>query len=770
MFSATLSNAFNEDEHKVSYRTDGKFNLKRLQAKTKGEGVLVHGFLFADDCALNATSEAEMDVHIANEIDTCIASASSVFERLQRKVRERRGIKLTTKLKVYRAVELTSLLYARETWTDSVFFSENDNSLYFTYSGQSNTLEIRDLNYQVSGAGQAPWFEQLTEFKMPCLWNRDQDSPVPVIQNLNLKVRSGQMLAIMESSGYGKSSLLDVITCREYGGKIKSGQILINGQPSTPQLVKKCIAHVRQHDNLLPNLTVWETLLFVAKLRLPRTSSDAQRKKRVEEVIAELRLRQCAHTRVGNEYMRGVSGGERRRVSIGVQLLWNPGILILDEPTSGLDSFTSHNLVKTLSRLAKGNRLVLISLHQPRSDIFKLFDLVLLMTSGTTIYSGTARDMVKYFTEIGYPCPRYSNPADYYVDLTSIDRKDRQREIASSEKVQSLAALFLEKVRDFDGFLWRAAEGEGEQNVAREPRSHIISEKTINLPSPSYHQLPGPMQQFTILIRRQISNDFRDPSTLLINGLEALLMSMIIGFLYYGHGEIQRSFMDTAALLFLTGSLIPFPVILHVISKCHSERAMLYRDLEDGMYSAGPYFFAKVLGEIPEHCAYVVIYGIPIYWLANLRPEPEHFILSFLMIWLVVYCSRTMALWSAATLPTLHTSFFLVNALFNSFYLAGGFIISLDNLWTVPAWISKVSALRWCYEGLMQIQFNGITYMIQIGNITIPTQGKLILDALDLNSYPLYVSYAIVIGISIVFIVFYYLSLRFIKQKSRQDW
>uniref|UniRef100_A0A4X2L9Y9 ATP-binding cassette sub-family G member 8 n=1 Tax=Vombatus ursinus TaxID=29139 RepID=A0A4X2L9Y9_VOMUR len=634
-----------------------------------------------------------------------------------------------------------------------------------TYSGQSNTLEIRDLNYQVKGTSHMPWYEQLSEFKMPRLWNRGQDSPVPVIQNLNLKVRSGQMLAIMGSSGYGKSSLLDLITCREHGGKVKSGQILINGQPSTPQLVKKCIAHVRQHDNLLPNLTVWETLLFVAQLRLPRTSSHAERKKRVEEVIAELRLRQCANTRVGNEYVRGVSGGERRRVSIGVQLLWNPGILILDEPTSGLDSFTSHNLVKTLSRLAKGNRLVLISLHQPRSDIFKLFDLVLLMTSGTTIYSGAARDMVKYFTEIGYPCPRYSNPADFYVDLISIDRKDRQREMATREKVKSLAALFLEKVQDFDDFLWRAAEGESVLNV-----SHIISEKTINSSSPSYHQLPGSMQQFIILIRRQISNDFRDLPTLLINGLEALLMSMIIAFLYYGHGEIQRSFMDMAALLFLIGSLVPFPVILHVVAKCHSERAMLYNELEDGMYSAGPYFFAKVLGEIPEHCTYVVIYGIPIYWLANLRPEPEHFMLSFLLMWLVVYCNRTMALWCATSLPTLHLSYFMVNALFNSFYLAGGFIISLDNLWTVPAWISKASCLRWCYEGLMQIQFNGLTYMMQVGNITIPIKGERVIDALDLNSHPLYASYAVITGISIVFIVFYYLSLRFIKQKSSQDW
>ncbi|XP_011940290.1 PREDICTED: ATP-binding cassette sub-family G member 8 isoform X2 [Cercocebus atys] len=297
---------------------------------------------------------------------------------------------------------------------DRLFSSETDNSLYFTYSGQPNTLEVRDLNYQVDLASQVPWFEHLAQFKMPWTSASRRNSCELGIQNLSFKVRSGQMLAIIGSSGCGRASLLDVITSRGHGGKIKSGQIWINGQPSSPQLVRKCVAHVRQHDQLLPNLTVRETLAFIAQMRLPRTFSQAQRDKRVEDVIAELRLRQCADTRVGNTYVRGVSGGERRRVSIGVQLLWNPGILVLDEPTSGLDSFTAHNLVKTLSRLAKGNRLVLISLHQPRSDIFRLFDLVLLMTSGTPIYLGAAQHMVQYFTAIGYPCPRYSNPADFY--------------------------------------------------------------------------------------------------------------------------------------------------------------------------------------------------------------------------------------------------------------------------------------------------------------------------------------------------------------------
>eukprot|EP00076_Gallus_gallus_P019018 XP_015139321.1 ATP-binding cassette sub-family G member 8 isoform X3 [Gallus gallus] len=562
---------------------------------------------------------------------------------------------------------------------DSIFCSEEDNSLYFTYSGKSNVLEVKELNYQVNLASQIPWYEKLTQMQLLLPWNSGPDSHVSIIQNLNLKVHSGQMLAIIGSTAGGKTSLLDVITCRDHGGKIKSGHIMINNKPSTPQLVKKCIAHVRQDDRLLPHLTVRETLLFIARLRLPACFSDSQRQKRVEDVIAELRLRQCANTRVGNEYLRGISGGERRRVSIAVQLLWNP------------------------------------------------------------------------------------------VDLTSIDKQTTEKEMESLKRANTLASLFQEKIKDYDDFLWKASEGDSVVTTTSKQSSHSKPEEVINMPYHSSDQLPGVLKQFTVLLSRQVSNDFRDISTLLVHGFEALVMSLLIGFLYYGH-EGRLSIRDTSALLYMIGALIPFTVILDVIAKCHSERAMLYLDLENGMYSVTPYFFAKILGELPEHCAFVIIYGVPIYWLTNLFPEAEHFLLNFFSVWLAVYCARAMALWVAALLPTLQLSAFLGNVLFTSFYLSGGFVISLEQLWTVPYWVSKVSFLRWNFQGMMQIQFTDSIYDMPFGNVTIKIPGKLVTKALGLDSEPLYISYLIIGGNIFCFLLLYYLSLRFIKQKSNQDW
>lgn len=649
-----------------------------------------------------------------------------------------------------------------------LFSSEEDSSLYFTYSGGCTELEVNNLQYEVDTAAQIPWYERLSEFKLP--WEIKGNKQT-AINKLNLRVRSGQMLAVIGSSGCGKTSLLDIITCRDEGGTMTSGQILINGKPNTPRVVRKTIAHVRQDDRLLPHLTVRETLVFVAKLRLPTHFTKAQRDKRVDDVIAELRLRQCANTRVGNDYVRGVSGGERRRVSIAVQLLWNPGILILDEPTSGLDSFTAHNLVITLSRLARGNRLILLSVHQPRSDIFQLFDLVVLLSSGSAVYCGAARDMVPYFTALGYPCPRYCNPSDFYVDLISIDRRSAELETECLQRARVLAEQFKEKVKDTDDHMWIPDRSCASSTQADDHgMSNVVEGEELITISNQGSEPPSKFHQFTVLIRRHMYNDYRDLVTLLVHGFEALLMSLLVGFLYYGAGPESLSIQDTVALLYMIGALTPFAVVLDVIAKCHTERAMLYHELEDGMYAVSSYFFAKVLGELPEHCVFTLVYGLPIYWLAGLNPDPVRFLLNFLIVWLMVYCSRAMALFVAAALPTLQTSAFMGNSLFTIFYLTGGFVISLQNMWLAASWLSYASFMRWGFEAMLQVQFKGVQYEVAVGNFTFNVDGIRLVEVLGMNSYPLYSCYLVLLAVCLGFMVLYFICLKYIKQKSSQDW
>jgi ABC-type multidrug transport system ATPase subunit len=165
-------------------------------------------------------------------------------------------------------------------------------------------------------------------------------------------------------------------------------------------------------------------LEFAAKLKLKGTYEEKMH--RVEEIIKELRLNKCQNTKIGGPLIKGVSGGERKRCSIGVELITDPNLIFLDEPTTGLDSFTATSVVETLRELAMSGRTVISTIHQPNSDIFEMFDRLMLLAQGKIIYFNEAKYAVDYFATIfyngvQYKCPELSNPADYFMSIMSIE-------------------------------------------------------------------------------------------------------------------------------------------------------------------------------------------------------------------------------------------------------------------------------------------------------------------------------------------------------------
>jgi len=178
---------------------------------------------------------------------------------------------------------------------------------------------------------------------------------------------------------------------------------------------------VQQFDFHLPALTVKETLQFHAKMRLPMNYSTYNRMSRVNQVIDQLGLNQCSNTRVGDELLKGISGGEKRRLSLGIQLLADPAVCLLDEPTTGLDAFTARHVVETLKDIASKGRTIIVSIHQPRYDVFALLDDVILLSRGYLIWSGPSHQMLSFFRSIGLNCPVLCNPADFILDISSID-------------------------------------------------------------------------------------------------------------------------------------------------------------------------------------------------------------------------------------------------------------------------------------------------------------------------------------------------------------
>ncbi|KXS11308.1 hypothetical protein M427DRAFT_73054 [Gonapodya prolifera JEL478] len=247
----------------------------------------------------------------------------------------------------------------------------------------------------------------------------DDRGHLTILDGISGCVGAGEICAIMGGSGAGKTTFLDILARRHKSGVV-TGEILVNGASMPLEEYKRSIGFVDQEDTLIETLTVRETITYSALLRLPRDMSNEAKQFRVRETMVELGILNIADRRIGGAGNRGISGGEKRRVSIACELVTSPSILYLDEPTSGLDSFNAYNVIECLVTLARNyRRTVILTIHQPRSNIYALFDKLVLLARGKLVYSGPAQDSaIKHFSRLGFQCPVGFNMADYFVDLT----------------------------------------------------------------------------------------------------------------------------------------------------------------------------------------------------------------------------------------------------------------------------------------------------------------------------------------------------------------
>ena len=185
--------------------------------------------------------------------------------------------------------------------------------------------------------------------------------------------------------------------------------------------VRKHIAFVAQEDSLPPTSTPREAIYFSAKLRLPKSTKESHLNTLVERMLEELGLTHCADTIVGGLLIKGISGGERKRTSVGVELVVRPTMIFLDEPTSGLDSFSAVQLCQVLKKVANAGSSVLFTIHQPSSEIFRSFDRLILMNKGRVMYQGAVNDIPDYFEARGQPLPLHYNPADWIMNVAQVN-------------------------------------------------------------------------------------------------------------------------------------------------------------------------------------------------------------------------------------------------------------------------------------------------------------------------------------------------------------
>ncbi|KKY26406.1 putative atp-binding cassette sub-family g member 5 [Diplodia seriata] len=275
-------------------------------------------------------------------------------------------------------------------------------------------------------------------------WMGRKTKQLDVLKPVTAEFEPGVLNIIMGPSGSGKTTLLNSMGHRlknSFSTKYhSSGQLLVNDAIPSDSVLESIISYVTQDDDaLLACLTVRETLRFAAGLRLPSWMPKEEKNKRADDILLKMGLKDCADNLIGGELVKGISGGEKRRVTIAVQILTDPRVLLLDEPTSGLDAFTATSIVDVLRGLAEEGRTLILTIHQSRSDLFQHFgNILLLARGGFPVYAGPGKDMLPHFAAQGFVCPRSTNPADFALDLITVDLQHESKEAASRATVRNL--------------------------------------------------------------------------------------------------------------------------------------------------------------------------------------------------------------------------------------------------------------------------------------------------------------------------------------------
>ena len=455
--------------------------------------------------------------------------------------------------------------------------------------------------------------------KIELLWSdlyfsvQNKVQTLPILKGVSGEAKPGEFLAIMGSSGAGKTTLLNLLSNRVQKTKYLqySGEIFANNQNITEIAYTNYIGYVTQEDIILESLTVKESLMFSGRLRVKASYESISQK--VDKLIKELKLENCANTLIGDHMMKGISGGERKRTSIGIELITDPSIIFLDEPTSGLDSFTASIVINLLLLQAKKGRTVISTIHQPSSDIFHMFDKLLLMSDGYILFHGKATDCISFFSRLGFSCPPLSNPSDYFIEILHINKphnlsEEEKRRVQIFTEAYKISSL----VKRSNSFEMQKLET---SKIMR--KTNFLFQVYMNLYRFNLRLLRNPMLTFVKLFIMTF-------------------IAIMINIFYFQLGTNADSIRNRNGVLFfitinfvmanLQTSILSFPIM----------RSLLIKEYNSNMYGVTAFFIARNLNDFLLDLIVTVYFGNIVYWAVGLNPGFSNYV-NFLLIGLLVH-------------------------------------------------------------------------------------------------------------------------------------
>ncbi|XP_037093116.1 ATP-binding cassette sub-family G member 5-like [Pollicipes pollicipes] len=498
-----------------------------------------------------------------------------------------------------------------------------------------------------------------------------------ILKDVSLEVHGGEVMAVLGSKGSGKRALLEVISRRAQGRN--RGQILLNNVPMSQQLFQEHCGYVTQKADLIPGLTVRQTLQYAANMTISMQISGGVKAARVKQVMADMAL-----TNVSNRGVEDLTASEYKRLVIGVQLIRDPVCLLLDEPTWDLDPLNTYFIISILSNHAKKyNRIVVLTMEKPRSDIFPFLDRVTYLCLGDVVYTGSTRMMLDYFRVIGFPCPELENPLMYYLCLSTVDRRSRERFIESNNQIAALVERF------------RAEGGPYRKHAPPDIEPDTMQ---LKVPLSAYGRAPLLAVMWSLIWRTCDSIFNFRRSGLKLLGLKLFLLPIFFFILwnfYFPLQSTQQSLVTRTGLIFNCLAGVSFLSIAITASTFGSFRTRYYQESREGVYSGASFVFCQTLSSLPLSALSVCAAASIIFWGLGLGDRYSttdalwQWFLFFTVLWA---CYAFVEHQTMLLLMVCKSSF---TAAIASFYCTVTYILigssTLKTLVGLPKWLYYVS-------------------------------------------------------------------------------
>lgn len=564
-----------------------------------------------------------------------------------------------------------------------------------------------------------------------------------LVNNLSLDLPSGSIMAVMGGSGSGKTTLLNVLASKISGGLVTNGEIkyvLENNQLSGINQEHVTMSYVPQQDVLSARLTCRETLMFAADLKLNKSKLEKQNI--VEQLLNELGLKDCADTLVGDNSHRGLSGGEKRRLSIGTQMIANPSIMFLDEPTTGLDAYSAFLVVKTIKKLAKEDgRIFIMSIHQPRSDILFLFDKICILSKGNVVFCDQMYNMIPYFESLGFKVPELVNPADHIIDLSSIDGRSDEAQLVTTQRLQRFLI-------EWDKYV--------QENIKYDDLTACNEIQVENMTT----MLPY-WKQVTVLTRRNLKLNTSDYATLLGTILEPIIIGVVTGWIYFKPDKSTEAGLRTITACLYACIMIQcyLYLLFETYRLCEQDIAIFDRERAEGSVSPIAFITARKLSLLFCDDFYMIIsFTVITYFMFGLEPDAVKFFTQFCVIFLTQLACSALATLSVATSRDFSKASLVGNMTFTVLSMGCGFFVNAKRMPVYVRWTKYIAFSWYGFGALMSSTFTN-AYCTNPDDLS-TCMGNEILDVYGFPQHwktvPIIILFAFVVGYSILSILMLY--------------